>query len=239
MMVTREPLHRGKSWESSVDNSLTNFSFKYFKASRQLMDITDCRDLPSLQAVVCMILFLQSSAKLSVCYSYIGIALHSAIRLGLHRSIKGNFDPIETEIRKRLFWQIRKMSIYVGAMLGLPISLSDDDIDQTLPEEIDDEYLTIDGPRPMPSGYTPLASAMNAHTRLVMILRKVTKYIYPIKGIHNTDRPQSYSVSHAKVREIERDLSAWMDELPDGLKPGSTTSEELQRLVEPKIHLTF
>ena len=229
MMATMPQLSPGKSYRSREVGIADRDSFKYFKASRQLMDITDCRDLPSLQAVVCMILFLQSSAKLSVCYSYIGIAIHSAIRMGLHRSIRGNFDPVETEVRKRLFWQIRKMSIYVGAMLGLPIPLSDDDIDQALPEEIDDEYLSIDGPRPMPPGYTPLASAMNAHTRLIMILRRVVKYIYPIKGIHASNRPQSYSVSHAKIREIERDLSTWMDELPLGLRPGGTISPEMQR----------
>lgn len=197
-----------------------------------LSDITDCRDLPSLQAVVCMIIFLQAFAKLSVCYSYVGLAIHSAIRLGLHRNIKGNFDPIETEVRKRMFWQIRKMGIYVGAMLGYPIMLSNDDVDQVMPEEIDDDYLTLEGRLPMPDNYTPLASAMNAHTKLVMIHRKVVQYIYPLKGIHAANqRPRSYSVSHAKIREIERDLSNWMDQLPDGLRPNTAASPELQRFV--------
>ena len=194
-----------------------------------MLDITDCRDLTSLQAVICMILFLQSSAKLSVCYAYIGVALHSAIRMGLHRTVKGNFDPIETEIRKRIFWQIRRLDIYVGVMLGLPMMLSDDDIDQELPAEVDDDYLTLEGIKPMPDDYTPLMSAVVAHTKLIMILRRVCQQIYPLKGSHAEGRPQSFIVSHAKIRAIERELSDWMESLPMGLRPGGTASPELQR----------
>lgn len=61
------------------------------------MDITDCRDLTSLQAIVFMIMFLQCSAKLATCYAYIGVALRSAMRMGLHRSFQDSFSPIEAE----------------------------------------------------------------------------------------------------------------------------------------------
>src|SRR5437762_5199435 len=110
-----------------------------------MIDVTDCRDLVSLQAVLFMVLFLQSSANLSTCYSYIGVALRSSLRLGLHRSISNSFNPIERETRKRVFWIVRKMDTYVGALLGLPKTLSDDDIDQVFPLEVDDEFITRDG----------------------------------------------------------------------------------------------
>lgn len=86
----------------------------WFQVSRQLMDATACRDLVSLQALLFMIMFLQASAKLSTCYSHIGIALRSAVRMGLHRSVSNEFCPIEKETRKRTFWVIRNMDIYVG-----------------------------------------------------------------------------------------------------------------------------
>lgn len=75
--------------------------FTYFKTARQMMDIADCRDLTSIQAIIFMILFLQCSAKLSQCYAYLGVALRSALRIGLHRAHAGSFNPIETQIRKR------------------------------------------------------------------------------------------------------------------------------------------
>lgn len=196
------------------------------------MDITDCRDLPSLQAIICMIMFLQSTAKLSTCWCYVGIALHSAIRMGLHRSITGNFNLVELQSRRRLFWQIRKMDLYVGAMIGLPTMLNEDDIDQELPMDIDDEFITPERILPAPSGYVHLMAGSNAQTRLLVVLRKVIRYVYPIKGIqYLAGKPRSYVVSHAKIREIERDLQRWMEELPMYLRPGGDVSPDLARSV--------
>ena len=193
-----------------------------------MIDIADCRDLTSLQTLLFMILFMQSSSRLCTCYSHIGIALRSSIRLGLHRSISRNFNPIEQEIRKRIFWVVRKMDIYVAALLGLPMFLNDDDFDQEMPLEIDDEFITSEKILPMPPGQTSLMSSFNAHTRLVFILAKTTRYIYPVKGSTHGNL-QSYAVSHAKVREIERDLQAWMEQLPMALKPGGEATPKIER----------
>lgn len=196
-----------------------------------MIDVTDCRDLTSLQTLLFMILFLQSSARLSTCYSYIGAAISSAIRMGLHRSVSNSFNPIERELRKRIFWIVRKLDIYVGALLGLPKMVSNDDIDQEMPMEVDDEYITIETVMPMPPGKLSLFASFNAHTRLVEILAKTMKYIYPIKGNENLrgKNAQSYVVSHAKIREIEQDLQAWKEALPMPFRPGEETSPEFTR----------
>lgn len=207
-------------------------SLKYFRAARQMMEITDCRDLISLQAILFMVLFLQSSANLSTCYSYIGIALRSALRMGLHRNISGNFNPIERETRRRVFFIIRKMDTYVSALLGFPRMLSDDDIDQELPLEVDDEYITKDGVLPMPPGKTSLYAASNAHTRLMQILAKVIKYIYPTKGLEQSvqaSATSSYVISNVKIREIEQDLADWLDKLPMALRPSGEGTAEVLR----------
>ncbi|KAF2716785.1 fungal transcriptional regulatory protein [Polychaeton citri CBS 116435] len=194
--------------------------FEFFRYARQLMDIADIRDLTSLQAVIFMILFLQSSAKMSQCYAYVGVALRSALRMGLHRAFDGNFDPIEAEMRKRIFWAVRKMDIYVGALLGLPQTLSDDDIDQEFPTEVDDEYVTKEGMRPMPANRVSLMTAFNAHTRLVAILQKIVRKIYPIKVQSQQGSPdKSYTVPFSAIREIESDLEDWKNSLPPILSP--------------------
>ncbi|CAG8008833.1 unnamed protein product [Penicillium salamii] len=205
--------------------------FQFFKAGRQLLEITDCRDLPSLQAICFMVLFLQSSAKLSTCYSYVGIALRSALRLGLHRSVAADFNPIERELRKRIFWVVRKMDVYVSTLLGLPQMLSDDDIDQEYPIEVDGDFITTEGITQPPSNYTPLMAGCNAHTRLSVIILKVVKYIYPVKNArYRSKSDQRYMVSHSKIREIERDLQNWMEELPPALRPGTEVSPQLERV---------
>jgi hypothetical protein len=180
-----------------------------------------------------MIQFLQSSAKLSTCYAYIGVALRSALRMGLHRSFRTNFNPIEIETRKRIFWVIRRMDSYVGAMLGLPRFLEDEDIDQDWPVEVDDDYITETGILPMPEGSISVMAAFNAHTRIVQVLSKICKYVYPIKGTHLSDKDSvTYTVSYSKIRELEQDLAQWLDELPSSLRPGGEASPLIARYVE-------
>ncbi|KAI9738136.1 MAG: hypothetical protein M1818_005565 [Claussenomyces sp. TS43310] len=224
---SQTPQLGNNGYQASVDQG-----FKYFRAARQMMDVTECRDLTSLQAILCMILFLQSTSSLGTCYSYLGIALRSALRLGLHRNISTNFNLIERESRRRVFWIIRKMDTYVSAMLGFPRLLSDEDIDQELPIEVDDVFITQDTILSMPEGKISLYAASNAHTRLMDILAKVIKYVYPTKGVEQCARDgpnPSYLISHAKIREVERDLQEWLDRLPMALRPGDRVDEEMVR----------
>lgn len=177
-----------------------------------------------------MILFLQASAKLSISYAYIGLAQRAALRLGLHRSVAANFTPIERELRKRIFWVVRSMDVYVSTICGLPLAVNDDDIDQEYPLEIDDQYITPAGILPMPSGRISLMVGANAHASLVDIMVKVLKYIYPVRiSSAQTSPGRTYMVSHSKIREIEVELDAWSAALPPPLQPGREGYPELER----------
>ena len=124
-----------------------------------------------------------------------------------------------------------KMDVYVGALLGLPMGIGHDEMDQDLPSEVDDENITSESMSPQPEGKMSLMCACNAHTRLVFILKKTMKYVYPIT--QNLDSAKSgdkgYMVSFAKVREIEKDLEQWKASLPEPLKPGSEAPPDVTR----------
>ena len=124
---------------------------------------------------------------------------------------------------------VRKLDAYVGAALGLPQMLSDEDIDQEYPSEVDDEYITEQAILPMPAGTFALMRATNAHTKLTMIMRKVVRYIYPLKSLDNSKAESNYSISHKKIRELEKDLQNWMDQLPTELRPSDNVGRELER----------
>ena len=223
--------------QNGYENAIQQ-GFAYFRAARQMMDIADVRDLTSVQAVVFMILFMQSSAKLSQCYAYVGVALRSALRMGLHRAYSANLDPIELETRKRVFWVIRKMDIYVGAMLGLPQTLSDDDIDQEFPAEVDDEYITRDDIRSMPDGEVSLMTAFNAHTRIVLLISKIVRKVYPIKiQSRQGEDDKSYTVPFSVIREIEGDLESWKNSLPPILSPCSAPEKYVR--VQQLLRLAY
>lgn len=209
---------------------------KYYRASRALLqDVTECRDLTTLQGLLFLILFLQATANLSACYAFVGIALRSALRMGLHRHLQhAQIGPIEQESRRRVFFVIRQMDIYVSTLLGFPLLLSSDDIDQAYPSEIDDDFITPQGLLQPPPGSPSFFQAFNAHTRLMEILTKITKYVYPMRGIDQTllkdgSAPSTYTISYSKIKEIEADLHEWFERLPQAWRPSADGPIEVVR----------
>jgi hypothetical protein len=196
-----------------------------------MLAITECRDLWSLQALLFMIIFLQSSAKMSTCHSYISAAIAASLQMGLHRCELEAVNPIERETRKRIFWTIRTMETYIVAILGLPRTVSDDDIDQEMPLEIDDQYITKEGVLPMPDGQISMITGFNAHTKLVQILGEIITDVYPTKRMHKgaTEKSRAYVVCDTKVRKVEKDLQHWARNLPMQLRPGADSPQELLR----------
>jgi len=191
----------------------------YFKAARQGMDIADVRDLPSVQAVIFMIFFLQSSSRLAQTYPYIGIAIRAAIRLGLHRSLPNNgFNMIELEMRRRIWWTIKSLDVYIGALIGLPQGLNEDDTDQELPSEAEDADITetlINHPSP---GTITSMTAFCIHAQLLKTLTKIVKKVYPLSTDVNT---RSYTILFSTIQEIELDLVEWKASLPSQFDPAN------------------
>ncbi|CAK7274455.1 Gypsy retrotransposon integrase-like protein 1 [Sporothrix epigloea] len=207
----------------------TEEGLKFYTTARVLLqDITECRDLTSLQALLFMILFLQATSNLSGCYSFVGIALRAALRMGLHRNLPDvRLNPIQNESRRRVFYVIRQMDTYVSALLGFPMSLRDEDIDQPFPTEIDDEFITKDGILEPPPGTPSFYQACNAYTKLTEILAKVVRCVYPVRRIPGSSHPNheagarssTYMISYIKMKEIEHELHAWYEQLPTYWRP--------------------
>lgn len=209
--------------------------YKYFIAARKLLDITNTRDLNSIQAVLTLFIFLQCSARLSTCYSYIGVAMRSVLREGFHRKVPDNspLSLIEIECRKRLFFTIYKLDIYVNAMLGLPRSISPEDWDQTLPLDISDDNITDDKIYfERQNNVLSSAGIANYHTKLLFILDLIMRELYPIKKTNNV-------ISHETVTRLEIKLKNWVDSLPMELKPNAKTIPPKYERANKLLHLSF
>lgn len=224
---------KGSNNTSSV---LDDEGYQYFIAARRLIDITDTRDTYGIQTIVMLIIFLQCSARLSTCYAYIGIALRAALREGLHRKLDYPFNPVELEIRKRLFWTIYKMDIYVNTMLGLPRTISSEDFDQELPVELDDENITSEGYRWDRQNRVSSSAIANCHTKVIEILRDVVAKLYPIKAKSNM--VPGTVASYTDVMELENELQDWLHYLPLELKPGIEPPPEYLR-ANRVLHISY
>lgn len=244
-----------QSYLQSVSNdSLEDDGFRYFLEARKLIDITNVGDIPSIQTIVMMIIYLQCSARLSTCYSYIGIALRSALKEGLHRNLtifqssKRKLDPIEVDTRKRLFYTIYKMDIYINSLLGLPRSISEDEYDQEFPVELDDELITRESYLfDKQAGRLSSSGCANHHTKLTIILSHIVKELYPIKI--KSSLPADLTVNdnmHNKVTELEFELKQWLDNLSPELKPTDPNDSESGKQIPERLllanyylHLSF
>jgi hypothetical protein len=123
------------------------------------------------------------------------------------------------------------METYIIALLGLPRAIRDEDIDQEMPLEIDDQYITKEGILPMPEGQVSAITGFNAHSKLAEILGKVQTDVYATKRMQKgaAEKPRAYVVDDRKVREVERDLQHWAANLPMQLRPGGDSSQKLLR----------
>lgn len=238
---------------SQSDHSLEDDGFRYFLEARKLIDITNVGDIPSIQTIVMMIIYLQCLARLSTCYSYIGIALRSALKEGLHRNLsifqssKRKLDPIEVDTRKRLFYTIYKMDIYINSLLGLSQSISEDEYDQNFPVELDDEFITRDSYLfDKQEGRLSSAGCANHHTKLTIILSHIVKELYPIKIKSKLAERVVSDKMHDKVTELEFELKQWLDNLPPELKPTDPSDPESSKRIPERfllanyyLHLLF
>lgn len=76
--------------------------------------------------------------------------------------------------------------------------------------------------------------AFNAHARLIDILRKVVKHVYPSKRPEqrsDADEPETYTIKYTDIKGIAQDLVEWREKLPARWRPGSGGSEEVKRYV--------
>ncbi len=107
--------------------------------------------IETVQAKFVQSLYLLSSSRVNQSWYTFGITIQLSMALGLHRrrarrASRKDGGYIQHELRKRVFWGIYTLGCYLSVMLGRPRHLHDEDIDQELPDEVNDEDMTPDGP---------------------------------------------------------------------------------------------
>ena len=213
---------------------------RHFIAARQMIDVTNCRDLQSLQVLICFILFLMSTARLVTSHTYTGLALTSAIRLGLHSQgpVNDDFTQDEQDERRRVFETIVKMEIYTSSVLGLPTLT---DLPKLEPGLVRDIGLELQSSRreETNSVHESLSIAAGAkHLEVLLIIAKAINILYPDRGgpTRNDEGKESYRptflIRISEIVDIERAFKQWRESLPESLKLDAT-KEAYERQVHP------
>lgn len=157
--------------------------------------------------------------------------------MGLHRKLDNSFNPVETQLRKKQFWALRNVELYLHAVLGLPPAISGEDFDQTDPEEVDDMYTTEDAIGTQPIDTISSLSSVNAYSRLMTIMQEITRKIYPLEDPHNGNG--RVPISHSTLDSLQRSLDAWSQSLPAALRPDREYDDSTRTLYHQSRLLRF
>ncbi|KAL5048682.1 hypothetical protein BDW71DRAFT_16674 [Aspergillus fruticulosus] len=207
------------------DHDVLSKSSLYYEKSLQLQNIADCKDLISLQAIFFKILYLLSTTRVFTCYTYVSAALSVALRMGLHRleSSVAHLDLIQRETGKRVFWAVWTLTNEVAATCGLPVLLSNEEIDQETPIEVNDSYVEARQILQQPEGEVCLTTIATIYRRLHHVFQKARKRIYSENqsNLLQSESIGGYPVSMSKLKGIEEQLHQWVRELPVQLVLGN------------------
>lgn len=199
------------------------FGDEYFARAKKLVDLE--YELPrqsSIQALLLMVTYRFTSAKSGGrVWVMLGMAIRMAQDLGMHRnSARWHLPPLETEVRKRLWWTLYVMDRWVSASMGRPLEIDDNDCDVDFPALIEqdwkdsDEFSTSRETQEQTKMENIFAMKFFIESiKLSQIMGKILKRIYSA----NTRNHGPAQVS-TKVAELDTLLTKWHLGLPSDLK---------------------
>ncbi|KAG8900224.1 hypothetical protein FRC01_010214, partial [Tulasnella sp. 417] len=140
--------------------------------------------------------------------------------IGAHREkVYGPDHPLENQLWKRAFWSLVALDRITSAGLGRPIVAFDEDIDASLPLEVDDEYYDEEGKEwKQPADKPSKLAAFNQYAKLQGILA------YGIRTVYSINKSKVHlgfvgpEWESRTVAEIDSALNSWLDNIPDHLK---------------------
>ncbi|KFY00188.1 hypothetical protein V490_01452 [Pseudogymnoascus sp. VKM F-3557] len=150
------------------------------------------------------------TGKRSLALQNTGIVVKLSLELGLHRySRRFDFNPVTTEIRKRIFWVCYILDCFLSTIGGSPKSLRDQDIDADSPSEFDDDLVSAEG---YVAALPGEPTGMMAFVELVKVTRILSQTLEILYATTNRRG------APGKIRFLDRLLDQWANVLPDHLQ---------------------
>ncbi|KAI9927402.1 hypothetical protein AWENTII_006207 [Aspergillus wentii] len=112
----------------------------YMTALQHVPAMCETRSVENIEAMTLLVVYHLRSASNHGMWYMVGLAMRTAIDLGLHRKAnEAHLDPFTAQMRRRLFWTVYYLERVVSMSLGRPFSLADRHIDLPLPLDVDDD----------------------------------------------------------------------------------------------------
>lgn len=129
------------------------------------------------------------------------IANTRALECGLHHDgYQTSGNPLDTEMRRRIFWCIFMLHLFSSAFLGLPRALHEADITVAAPSDIDDDCLTTTEVRNALPGRTKIHRFVSV-CQLIRILSRTLDVLYT----HNKRKQAS-----TRIEQMASGCDSWL-----------------------------
>lgn len=217
----------GRFQEDEV-GSMSRTDSLYLVANALVEQETALPTLESAQARVVQVLFLLTTSRMNQAWYTFGTAIQLISALGLHRKAskrqlefpKDNYITIQC--RRRTFWTAYILDKYLGVIFGRPGHYNDDEMDQEMPDSVNDEDMTPSGPHRnhRRTHKDCHIDALIYHARIATIISEAAKTVYSIKSIPLQDRIASAGRLNERLQQWRASLPAHLGMIaPSSLIP--------------------
>lgn len=213
--------HRQKSRGFSEDAQSLSRSDALFRCSIALTETeTGGPYLESAQARLLQVFYLLMTCRMNQAWYIFGNVLQMISALGMHRrsrrdrvSSRSPSDYIHSQCRIRSFWSAYILDKYMGVVMGRPRHFHDKDIDQDLPDRVDDPDMRATGPVPNEDDNVNEChiDGFLWNIKLARIVGEISDDLYPIAPLSEMDRIKG-------ARQLATKLGDWHASLPPLLK---------------------
>ncbi|ETS77722.1 hypothetical protein PFICI_09784 [Pestalotiopsis fici W106-1] len=189
--------------QSAIPNNLVFLNSEHIASS--IVFALGCpASLKSLQAVLCVQLFLVSMLRYNMASRLGGVIVRMSFHLGLHRCPVrySNFNNHEAAMRKRIWWSLYGLERIVCQSLGHPLAIVDDDCDVCLPLN----ELHKDSP-----------AGESAEARPLLFMTLIAKHAR-LRGLILELRNKSIAARHDTVDRalhVQSELAKWANEVQE------------------------
>ena len=163
----------------------------------------DTRSVENIEAMTLLVVYHLRTASSHGMWYMSGLAMRTAIDIGLHRKVHEiNLDPFTAQMHRRLFWTVYYLERVVSMSLGRPFSIADRHIDVELPLDVNDD---VRDPAQLSAPERPNAITTLTFAIYLFRLRRIDSRIQ--HKIYRADRP--LHTLRPKMDRLYMDLEEW------------------------------
>ena len=207
---------------------------KSAQLQRRYLDLVQSRtyellhttSLLNVQALLLLQLHQHNASERNTSWMLLGGASRMALSLGMHREgAAGEFDSIERELRRRVWWTLYMFEQNLCTILGRPTAIDDSEVTITLPNEG-----ILDGGDCVPPSYIDYA------VRLTKLSSEIKRKIYatPNSNLKECEAPDT-SIADDLLQKLE----SWHHSLPPYLRLECLSNIPKQRRAVLLLHIQY